>query len=219
MERKPYAGPRCGHEKKIGDGQRGGASKAPCDRPLGHSGCHDSGRVQHNRKGGVIANDKKKLPEHPYAWTNRETGWRWRGILCLPGCVSNRGYLCRDHYRMLWEFQEGNCGKCHAPMYRVKPYPSADHYHQNVDAGPIRGLVHGGTKGGSCNMNLSRFEQGEVIEGEDADRWVESCREYLLNPPARQLARKLGIPFPAGTLFFDPMLLFKQSIIFTEASP
>ena len=122
-----------------------------------------------------------KISEHPYAWTNREGGWRRQKIECLPGCSANDGWLCRTHYIATWDKQGGRCALCGGLLFRgLKPYPSADHHHRDPDGrGPFRGVLHGGRIG--CNTRiLAAYENGKRF-GNGAD---EACRAYLLNPPS-----------------------------------
>ena len=189
------AKPRCGYfrteggKDKEGKG-RGAPMTAPCDLAAGHQGRHHSGRVENE--------EKPKIPDHPRAWTNRERNWRYQGILCLPGCVRNRGFLCREHYKSLLEYQGGKCGLCGGILFLgVKPYPSSDHQHANPDgSGPIRGILHGGKIG--CNTRfLGGYESGKRFNPIlDA-----LCAAYVASPPSAKLAALEGTPFPEGTCF------------------
>ena len=139
---------------------------------------------------GRGSNENKKLPEHPYTWTNREGNWRQRGILCLPGCDNNKGFFCREHWEALWTFQGGRCGLCGGTIYRgIKPYPAVDHKHEGPDGeGPVRGILHGGKIG--CNIRIlgSYERQGRLTRDPGDDPMLRDCEAYISNPPAKQLA-------------------------------
>ncbi len=185
------AGARCGGATLIGPG-RGPTGKF-CDRPTGHSGGHQSGRVENGKIRNAIYSIKQKIPEHPYAWKNREYQWRRRRIECLPGCSGNDGWLCRKHYLAVWEFQGGLCGLCGGELYRgVKPYPSADHLHRDPDGrGPFRGILHGGRIG--CNIRyVGGYENGRRYPD---DLLNARCEQYLSDPPAVRMVRERFITF------------------------
>ena len=180
-------GPRCGVATTFGNG-RGSTGKF-CDRPTGHPGEHASGRVAHGKIGSDIGNGiRKKNSDHPYAWTRRENNWRRYRVECLPGCTANDGWLCRQHYLTVWEFQGGRCPICDGFLPRgVKPYPAADHLHRDPDGrGPFRGILHGGPTG--CNVRfVGGYEKGRRFPDE---RLNADCEAYLSDPPAVRLVRE-----------------------------
>ena len=173
--------PRCGVATRAGPNRPLTGKK--CDLAAGHRGQHHSGQVE---DGG-----KQKIPDHPRAWTYRERDWRRRGIQCLPGCARNRGYLCRQHWALLFEYQGGKCGLCGGILFLgVKPYPSSDHQHANPDgSGPIRGILHGGKIG--CNTRfLGGYESGKRFNSIlDA-----LCESYIALPPAARYIASLKDP-------------------------
>lgn len=163
-----------------------------CQKEYDHMAYIDPNHPAHVSKVacGNKANKLRLLPAHLYTWVHREKNWRVSKTLCLPGCLSNKGYLCSGHYQALWTLQDGRCALCGGLFFPdQRPYPAADHYHALPDGtGPVRGLLHGGVTG--CNVKtLGGYERGR--RGSSSD---DACAAYLADPPATQLARKLGLP-------------------------
>ena len=144
----------------------------------------------------ILVDEKMRQPEHSYAWVYRERDWRNQGIRCVIGCEENRGYLCRTHYQRAWDIQDGRCALCNGLFFRgVKPYPAADHLHQDGKVGPFRGILHGGIRG-SCNVGLlGRYENCRLpISADLADPLEAAIEKYLSDPPAALLADQEGRP-------------------------
>ena len=170
-----------------------------CHKKYDYARYHDPGPLgERYRKDGKVSQEKRKLPEHPYTWTNREANWRRQGILCLPGCSNNRGFFCREHWWTLWEFQEHRCGLCGGLLTRgMKPYPAVDHKHEGSNGeGPVRGILHGGKVG--CNTKiLHNFEtQGRITRDFSDNELLAACEAYVANPPAQRLYRLLSATIP-----------------------
>ena len=113
---------------------------APCDRPRGHSGKHESGRVGHSRKRSAIAHAFQKDPTHPYYWTHRENNWAAQGIQTATG-----GRFTRAEFWELWFAQRGTCAMCGKLFGEdfgdAVRKANVDHWHRHGKCGPARALL------------------------------------------------------------------------------
>lgn len=119
---------------------------------------------------------------HPILiWGQTDTG-TCRACTKDSGLKRTYGITLLEFVR-LWIFQNGRCAVCGALLKlglagegtRIE----VDHKHGSK--GPIRNTVRGLLCGGrwaGCNRKLGRLDKAE---------WLEAARDYVLNPPAKEV--------------------------------
>lgn len=89
-----------------------------------------------------------------------------------------------DFYDKLYEYQEGRCALCRWATGATKRLAN-DHNHRCCKEPPLCGQCIRGLLCGVCNEIVGRW-------GDDPEVFLRGFR-YLLDPPAQQLMRLLGL--------------------------